>query len=138
MQATTVSGSSHPLIVSPFRVLFTMSMLNRFGLSERPESEAVIAKLLELVRVAKAVVLYGRILGVANRDATALFIAGRVAAHFVVFDECFASGGPAYLLEADAGPTVVDHEVVVYPETVRVVSESRQDWSHQRPLPCVS
>ena len=46
--STTVSGNSQPLIVSPFRVLLMMSMLNRSGLSVRPESEAIIATLREL------------------------------------------------------------------------------------------
>src|ERR687893_3158467 len=69
---------------------------------------------------AKAVVAYSRVLGVANRYATALCIAVRVTVHLVVRDECFASVGAANALKADTGPTVVDHEVVVYPETVRM------------------
>src|SRR5918998_140076 len=46
--STTVSGNSQPLIASPFRALFMMSMLNRSGLSVRPESDAMMAMPPEL------------------------------------------------------------------------------------------
>src|ERR687897_406158 len=71
-------------------------------------------------RSAKVVVPYGRILGITHGDATPVGMEG-IVVYFVVLDERLARGGhAAYLLEAYAGPTVVDHEVVVYPETVRV------------------
>jgi hypothetical protein len=43
--------------------------------------------------------------------------------HLVILDERLARGGlVAYLLEAYTGPTVVDHEVVVYPESIWMCS----------------
>jgi hypothetical protein len=72
--------------------------------------------------LAKAVVLNGRVLDVAHRNATAIFV-GRVAVHLVVLDERLPRGGlVAHPLEAYSGPTVVDHEVVVYPETLWMCS----------------
>ena len=42
--------------------------------------------------------------------------------NLVVLDECFARvGNVANPLEADTGPTIVDHQVLVYPETIQVV-----------------
>src|ERR671920_1950032 len=46
----------------------------------------------------------------------------RVAVHLVVLYERLARvGNLAHLLEAYAGPTVVDHQVLMYPETVQMV-----------------
>jgi hypothetical protein len=44
-----------------------------------------------------------------------------IVVYLVVLDERLARGGhAAHFFEAYARPTVVDHEVVVHPETVRV------------------
>jgi hypothetical protein len=67
------------------------------------------------------VVAHQRVLGI-DYAHTATYRIGRVAVHLVVLDERLARvGNVANVLKADTGPSVVDHEVVVRPETVWMV-----------------
>ena len=53
--------------------------------------------------------------------AAAPFVGG-VAVHLVILDERLARGGHLpHPLKAYTGPTVIDHEVVVHPETLQMV-----------------
>jgi hypothetical protein len=72
-------------------------------------------------RGTEAVVLYGRVLRIMYAH-TATHRIRRVGVHLVVLYERLARlGNLAHPLEAYTGPTVVDHQVLMYPETIQMV-----------------
>src|SRR5829696_2534789 len=144
--STTVSGNSQPLIVSPFRVLFTMSMLNRSGLSARPESAAMIATLRELGGYATPAMVTApkRLFCMVAFWASRTEMPPRTASGELPCTSLFSiSASPASATSPTRSQRIPARPLLTtrlscIQKPFRWSAESWQNWSHHNPLPWLS